>query len=435
LAQDRPSADIPAQAAPAPVEGTSGSSPRRTGGIRTFDSLRNNRNYRFLFTGNISSNGAQWLQIFTIGWLVLSISEGSAMHSIAVAGIRSLPVLALGPWAGVLADRIDRRQIAIVSHTIQAALAVVFAVLIAGGWVEVWHAYVYMLLSGSFHAIQQPVRHALVANTVPRSDLANALALNAMGVNVMRLSGPLVGALLISTAGFKWNFFFEAALYIGMVVLLLPMRTPYREASTARRVSPLNNLREGFIYIWHNRAIRQLTLLNFLRTTVFMPLIFLLPVYTHDALGAGLGTGTAMLALMGIGGLTTTIIVASWGFFTKKGMVSMVALLIGSVVILVLGISHWAWLSVSLMLLMGLCQTHSVVSNNILIQSIVTDNLRGRVSSVWQYESGLIPLAAVGIGYFAELVDINTALMVVGGASVLLSLAALIAFKDVRVLD
>jgi len=366
---------------------------------------------------------------------VLSISGGSAMHSVAVAGIRSLPVLVLGPLAGVLADRLDRRQIAIVSHAFQAALAIGFATLIAAGWIEVWHAYLYMLLSGSCHAIQQPVRHALVANTVPLPDLANALALNAMGVNLMRLSGPLVGALLISTAGFKWNFFFEAGLYAGMALLLLPMRTPYREASTARRVSPLTNLRDGFIYIIRNPAIRQLTLLNFLRTTVFMPLIFLLPVYTSDGLDAGLGVGTAMLALMGSGGLTTTIIIASWGFFTNKGMVVMVALLIGSGVILALGISHWVWLSVPLMLLMGLCQTHSVVANNILIQSIVTDNLRGRVSSVWQYESGLIPLAAVGIGYLAELVDINTALMAVGGGSVLLSLAALIWFKDVRILD
>lgn len=405
------------------------------GGFRTFDSLRNNRDYRFLFAGNISANGAQWLQIFTVGWLVLSISEGSALHSVAVAGIRSLPILGLGPWAGVLADRIDRRLIAIVTHIVQVVLAVGFAVLIAGEWVQVWHAYLYMLLSGAAHAAQQPVRHALVANTVPRSDLANALALNAMGVNIMRLSGPLVGGLLISTVGFKWNFFFEAALYGGMVLLLLPMKTPYREASTARRVSAFANLKDGLVYILGNSPIRRLTMLNFLRTTVFMPLVLLVPAYTQNALDAGVGVGTVMVALMGSGGLTTTIIVATWGFFTRKGLVVLLSLLSGSLVVMLLGLTHWVWVALPLMVLMGLSQTHSVVSNNILIQSLVTDNLRGRVSSVWHYESGLIPLAAVGIGYAADRVDINTALTVVGAAASVVGFIALLRFKDVRELD
>ena len=433
MAEQQSERDAPTESVPAPPSG-SGRYARR-GGLRTFDSLRDNYNYRFLFAGNLSANGAQWLQIFTVGWLVLSLSEGSALHSVAVAGIRSLPVLALGPWAGVLADRIDRRIIAIATHAAQVFLAVGFAVLIAGDWVQVWHAYSYMLLSGAAHAIQQPVRHALVANTVPRSDLANALALNAMGVNIMRLSGPILGGILISTVGFKWNFFFEAALYLGMVLLLLPMKTPYREASTARRVSAFANLKDGIRYILASSPLRRLTLLNFLRTTVFMPLVLLMPVYTQDALGAGVATGTVMISLMGFGGLTTTVLVATWGFFTKKGLVTMLALLSGSIVIFVLGISHWVWLSLPLMIFMGLSQTHSVVSNNILVQSLVSDNLRGRVSSVWHYESGLIPLAAVAIGYVADQVDINSALVVVGAAAAALSLISLVRFKDVRALD
>lgn len=432
MAQDRPAADSPAEAAATPNAKRKGSSHR---GLRTFESLRYNRDYRFLFAGTIFANGGQWLQLFTVGWLVLTISQGSALHSVAVAGVRSVPVLVLGPWAGVLADRIDRRKIAICTNIAQVVLATGFAVLIAGDWVEVWHAYIYMLLSGCAHSIQQPVRHALVANTVPRSDLANALALNAMTINITRLSGPLVGGLLISTVGFKWNFFFEAALYTGMVLLLLPMRTPYREASTAQRVSAFTNLREGLVYILGNSALFRLTLLNFLRTTVFMPLVLLMPVYTTQALGAGVGTGTFMISLMGIGGLATTLIVATWGFFTKKGLVTLLALLSGSLVIVVLGLSHWVWLSLPLMVLMGLCQVHSVVSSITLVQSIVSDNLRGRVTSVWNYESGLIPLAAVGIGYIADRVDINTALITAGTAAAVLSLLALVRFKDVRELD
>tara|TARA_B100000315_G_scaffold62395_1_gene56651 strand:- start:172 stop:1482 length:1311 start_codon:yes stop_codon:yes gene_type:complete len=407
----------------------------RLGGLHTFSSLQNNRDYRFLWTGNLFANAAQWLQIFTIGWLVFDISGESALHSVAVAGIRTLPILIIGPWAGVLADRWDRRGITIVTQCGLAVVAIIFALVVASGRVEVWHAYVYMSFAGIGFAVKQPVRQALIANTVQRSDMANALALNAMTVTSMRLVGPLIGGLLIATVGFKWNFFFEASLYLVMVLLLLPMRTPYREASTARRASMLSNLAEGLGYIIKNQVMLRLTLLNFIRTAVFMPLVLLLPVYTEEALDAGIGTGTAMITVMGVGGLIATIIMATWGFFTNKGKVGLIALMAGSAIILALGRSHWLWLSLPLMALMGLAQTHFIVSNQTLIQLVVPDRLRGRVSSVWHYESGLIPLAAVLIGFLADRNGINFALTAVGVGALAVATFCLVRFKDIRSLD
>ena len=433
--------DSPSQARGARPGAAGAGTPRaKRGGLKTFAALQNNRDYRFLWAGNTAASAAQWLQIFTIGWLVLSLSGGSALHSVAVAGIRSLPILVIGPWAGVFADRLDRRKLVIVTQFSLAVLAAGFALLVASGRVEVWHAYAYMSLAGIGFAIKQPVRQALVANTVRRSDLANAMALNAMGVTSMRLAGPLLGALLITTVGFKWNFFFEAGLYIVMVLLLIPMRTPYRETSakasaSSQRAGLVESLFEGLHYIFGNAVMRRLTLLNFVRTAVFMPLILLLPVYTQQALGAGVGTGSIMIAVMGTGGLTATIVMASWGFFAKKGLVVLITLITGSIAILTLGVSHWLWLSLPMMVVMGLSQTHFIVSNQTLIQSVVPDDLRGRVSSVWQYESGLIPLAAVGIGFFAARVDINTALTGVGIVALTLGIFFIIRYRDVRSLD
>lgn len=408
--------------------------------LKTFAALQNNRDYRFLWVGNLAANSAQWLQIFTIGWLVFSISGGSALHSVAVAGIRSLPILAIGPWAGVLADRLDRRKLAIASQSSLAILAAIFALVVAAGLVEVWHAYTYMALAGIGFAIKQPVRQALVANTVQRSDLANAMALNAMSVTSMRLAGPLLGGILITTLGFKWNFFFEAGLYIVMVLLLIPMRTPYRESSarstkTSHRGGLTGSLMEGLRYIFENAVMRRLTVVNFVRTAVFMPLVLLLPVYTEQALGAGVGTGSIMIAVMGIGGFTATIIMATWGFFAKKGAVVLITLITGSMAILVLGFSHWIWLSLAMMVVMGFSQTHFIVSNQTLIQSVVPDDLRGRVSSVWHYESGLIPLAAVAIGYTADQVNINIALISVGIGALVLGIFFAIRYQDIWSLD
>jgi len=405
------------------------------GGIKTFSSLQNNPNYRFLFAGNLFANAAQWLQLFTVGWLVLELSGGSALQSATSVGIRTLPTLLLGPWAGALADRWDRRKIAIFVQVWLAVAASLFALLVASGEIAVWHAYVYMALSGIGFTMMQPVRQALVANTVPRSDLRNALALNAMTVTSMRLVGPLLGGILMETVGFKWNFLLQSSLYVGMFVLLLPMRTPYREASTNRKVSMWSNLAEGMGYILKNQVILRLNMMNIVRSAVFQPLVFLLPVYTKEVLDAGPGAGTALVTAMGLGGLSATVLISSWRFFTKKGLVSLIALMAGSVCILLLGLAQWLWLSMALLGTQGFFQTHFIVSNMTSIQTVVPDSLRGRVSSVWQYLDGLIPMWVFLIGLLAELTGIRLALMATGALALGFSISYMLRFKDIRALD
>lgn len=409
--------------------------PSRRGGLQTFSSLQNNPDYRYLFAGNLFANAAQWLQFITIGWLALEIS-GSALHSIMAVAVRALPTLLLGPWAGVMADRIDRRKLAMITQVGICAAALIFAVLVARDQVTtVWYLYAYTLVTGVFFAVKQPVRQALIANTVRRSDMANALALNALAVTSMRLTGAGLGGVLIETLGFQWNFFVEAGLYIGMILLLIPMRTPYRETSAAGNQSPMVNFKEGLTYIVKNRLMLRLMALNFVRTAVFSPLLLLLPSYTVGALGEGAGIGTAMIVSMGIGGVTATFIMSTWGFFINKGLVSLIALLSGATVITVLGLSHWVWLSVPIMLVMGLSQSHFIVANQTLVQSMVPDSLRGRVSSVWHYEQGLIPLFSLFIGLVAVWVGISWSLICFGAGALALSLFFLARFKDIRALD
>jgi predicted MFS family arabinose efflux permease len=290
-------------------------------------------------------------------------------------------------------------------------------------------------VTGAAFAIVQPVRQSLIANTVRPADMANALALNALAVTSMRLVGAAVGGILIETLGFQWNFFVEGGLYVGMLALMIPMRTPYHEASTARLHSPLGNLKEGLSYILKNRVMLRLMTLNFVRTGVFAPLLLLLPAYTSEALGAGPGVGTAMLVSMGVGGVAATIIMSSWGFLTRKGLVSLITLVAGSAVITSLGVSHWIWYSVPIMVVMGLSQSHFIVANQTLVQKIVPDTLRGRVSSVWHYEQGLIPLFSGMIGLVATQIGISWAVVCFGGAALAMSVLFLVRFDDIRALD
>ena len=345
-------------------------------------------------------------------------------------------MLILGPWGGVLADRYDRRYMVMITQLVMVASAVIFGVLVASDNVDtIWHVYGYMLVAGIGFAIVQPVRQALVANTVPKEDLGNALALNAMAVTSMRLVGAGISGVLIETVGFQWNFFVESGLYVGMVLLLVPMKTPFREQSARRKASAWVDFKEGMGFIVSNANLLRLMLMNFVRTGIFMPLLLFLPAYTEEALGSGAGVSTAMVVVMGAGGLTATVVISSFGFFTKKGLVTLVSLIFGSSVVLVLGLSQWIWLSIPIMLIMGFFQTHFIVANQTLIQTLVPDNLRGRVTSVWHYESGLIPLFASLTGGVGLLVGIDVAMAIGGGVALAVSLFFLIRFASIRVLE
>ena len=407
-------------------------SPSRRRGLQTFSSLQANPNWRYLFVGSLFANAAQWLQLITIGWLALDVS-GSAFHSIMAVAVRALPTLLLGPWGGVLADRWDRRRLAMVAQLGLAISGACFAILVATGQVtSVWYIYGYTLVVGVGFSVVQPVRQALIANTVRQPDMANALALSALAVTSMRLSGSALGGILLETVDFHWNFFVEAGLYAAMVLLLIPMKTPYQDPSTAREHSPLTNLKDGLSYILGNRIMFRLLVLNFARTAVFSPLLLLLPAYTAGALGEGAGVGTAMIVSMGIGGVTATFIMSTWGFFTRKGLVTLITMCSGSAVVLTLGLSHWVWLSVPVMIVMGLSQSHFIVANQVLVQNIVPDTLRGRVSSVWHYEQGMIPMFAGLIGVLAAFTGISWAMTGFGLVALLLGIFFLIAFRDIR---
>jgi len=289
-----------------------------SGRVKTFSSLQNHVNYRYLWTGNLFANCAQWLQFITIGWLALDIT-GSALHSILTVAVRALPVLILGPLGGVLADRLDRRKLVMGAQVVMVSSALTFGVLLANGKIDsIWHVYGYMLVSGIAFAFVQPTRQALVANTVSREDLGNALALNAMAVTSMRLAGAAISGILIETLDFHWNFFVESGLYVGMIVLLAPMKTPYRRESDAKKSSPLADLKDGLGFIFAGREMLRLMVMNFVRTGVFMPLLLFLPAYTEEALGRGAGVSTAMIVMMGAGGLLATIMISSSGSSPRR---------------------------------------------------------------------------------------------------------------------
>jgi len=311
-----------------------------------------------------------------------------------------------------------------------------FALLVA--WdhlehVQVWHVFIYVTVSGVAHAILQPVRSALVANTVPKEDLGNAYALQAMGVTSSRFVLPAVGGVLISQFGFTVNFFMESAMYIVLALLVIPMRTPYREqAGRGHHGSTFADLKEGVRYVWKDKPIMQLLVLSFIPNFFVQPSLHLLPVFAGAVLHRGPEIYGTLLSMNGLAGFSATLVVASFGFLLNKGLTSLLVLMVSSVGVILLGLSQWLPLTVLAVCIMGFGQTVFRVSNNTMIQTLSPDALRGRIQSIYHLDHGLTPLAGFIIGVLADQFTPRWAVTGVGLASLVLSVYFLTNFRRIR---
>ena len=402
--------------------------------IRTFDALAS-KDFRLLFAGSFFDNLALWLQLLSLTSLVYDIT-GSALYAGIAGGLRGLPTLVIGPWAGVLADRIDRRMLVIVTQVLLTVTAAVFAATVFTGAVQVWHIFVYSAVSSVFFAFIMPIRMALVVNTAPPGNFANAYALSALTVTVNRfLGGLLFAGLLAVTSDIKWNFVVETSAYLVTALLLIPMRTPYTEESTAVRDSMWTNLVEGLRYIWHeNRIILQLIILSMILTWVFLPIPILLAPYASQVLQADaqLQVRGYLLTAQGVGGITATVGIASLGFGIGKGKLGLLALVTGCTAVLILAQSNWLLLSLCVLVVFGICQSCFIVSNNVLVQGLVPDTLRGRITSLYMFEHGLGPVAVLVIAVFMDLYTVEATMTVVASVGLALALFFLFFFKRVR---
>lgn len=402
--------------------------------VRTFHSLRN-RDYRLLWSGNLFNSGANWLQQATVGWLMWELSHSPLLVG-SVGGFRALPFLVVGPLSGVLADRFDRKKLVLLSQTLLALSGLLFALLVAWDHLEhvrEWHVFIYVTVSGVAHAILQPVRSALVANTVPKEDLGNAYALQAMGVTSSRFVLPAVGGVLISQFGFTVNFFMESAMYIVLALLVIPMRTPYREqAGRGHHGSTFADLKEGVRYVWKDKPIMQLLVLSFIPNFFVQPSLHLLPVFAGAVLHRGPEIYGTLLSMNGLAGFSATLVVASFGFLLNKGLTSLLVLMVSSVGVILLGLSQWLPLTVLAVCIMGFGQTVFRVSNNTMIQTLSPDALRGRIQSIYHLDHGLTPLAGFIIGVLADQFTPRWAVTGVGLASLVLSVYFLTNFRRIR---
>ena len=392
-----------------------------------------------MWLANFCGFTAQWLQLLSIGWLVKDLSAGSGIGGLlvlSVSAINTLPGLLVNPITGVLGDRLDRRKLAITMQFISAVLALGFACLIGAGYVRPWHAYAYVLISGSCLAITQPMQQVLISNTVPRESLVNAYAINTLTVTGTRVFGPFAGGILIFTLGYFWNFALEAALYLGVVLMLLPMRTPYTVTESVeerRRFTPLADIKDGLLHLWrHQRVVLEIAVLSVVPNTILHPVWFLLPLFTVEMLQAHVNTGGYLLAITGVGGLLSTLTIATWGIPFRRGYILLGAAVLSSVATILFAFSSWYWAAFTVLGAMSFCQAYFRTTQGTLVLTLVPDRFRARTMALLAYERSFLVGVSVVIGIFADFTSASLAILAIGCLGLTVTLGCFATLRRVR---
>jgi predicted MFS family arabinose efflux permease len=366
-------------------------------------------------------SAGQWIQQVTLGWLVYDLT-GNSMLLGALNGLRALPFLVTGPMAGVAADRMDRKKLLLRTQWILIVTALAMGVLVASGWLQVWHIFVFTLVTGVAWTFTEPVRQSMIPSIVPKKDLANAIALNSGGFNLMKVMGPALGGAMIALFGAGGNFFVQAIAYVGVLVMIYLMHVP-PTPDEARRSSALANLKEGFSYVWSTPAVLALMILAYVPRIFAVPYQTLMPVFQKDVLKVGPEGLGMLMAAPGVGALLAVLILASVvNRLKRQGL-----FLVGSIVVLGLFLIVFSQiksfpLALVSLVAAGLFQMFFLASTNTLLQLIVPDELRGRVMSLYMLDRGFMPAGALFAGVTAHFIGAPSTVAIMGTIVVVLAL-------------
>jgi MFS family permease len=398
----------------------------------TFASLRHT-NFRILWFTSLVNAGSNWLQQVTLGWLAYDLT-GSALIAGLVFGIRALPSLVIGPIGGVLGDRFERKRGLQINSFYMAVVALGFAVLLTVGEVKTWHILLFTFLQGTGQAMVNPVRQALVANTVPREDLMNAIALNSLAQTSMRVVGPAIAGVLIALSGPALNFGIQSVGYVLVFVLAIPLKAPYTDLPERRKGASLtSSFFEGIAYVRKQPTLLGLILLALVPTLFTTPInLGLLPVFARDALHVDSAALGLLYSAQGVGAVIGSLALASFGNSRHKGL-----LLSGAATCLTVAITLYSQVTLFLMALplvaLGTCcfMTYNTI-NQTIIQTITPDEYRGRVMGLHMMNNGLAPLGAFIFGTLAELYDIRASIFIAGVCGMVSIVLILVFFPAIR---
>lgn len=396
--------------------------------LSTFAALRH-RNYRLFWSGMVVSLVGMWVQSTATSFLVWELTRSALATSMNTLFF-SLPSMVLALFGGVVADRVDRRRLLLVTQGVFMLSAVVLATLTFTGLIRVWHIYLLALLNGTVLAFDAPTRQALIPALVDRADLTNAIALNSAAFNGGRVIGPPIGGLIYAAVGPAWCFALNAATYPAILAALYVIRPATAAARTIAK--PWRELRDGVGYAARDPLIRGLLLMVALVGIFAFTYVVLMPVIASQVLGGGARENGFLIGSAGVGATIGALGVATLHNPRRPGRIIIGFGLAGAAGLVAFSFSRQLMLSMALTAVTAGMIMAFLATCNSTIQALVPDYLRGRIMSL--YTLALIgsgPLNALLAGALATGVGAPLTIAITG---VLMAVAVMVIGSQHRAL-
>ena len=368
-----------------------------------------------------------------VGWLTLELTDSPLMVGIVTSSKMAGYIAA--PFMGVIADRMDRRMLLIIAAGVNLAVASLMLILVALGSLALWHVIALALASSVTWAIDNPARQALVPDIVGKEDLANAVALNAVAVEITVVVGPALGGLLIPVLGMTGAYALIAAIFLLDVVVLLRMGETKRATPVARE-SPVRSLIEGFKYVWGNQTVLMLLVIAFVLNLLAAPYRYtFMPLFARYVLDAGPAGFGLLTAMAGIGALAAGLWVGSLGNVKGKGRLLVWSSYVWPVSLLLFAVSSWYYVSLAFIFVARLAQAIAWTVIATLILGHTDQTMRGRVMGLRTGVVIALPFGNFLAGAAAEQIGAPWSQAAYAVAAILIMLLIFVRVPRLRKLD
>ena len=372
------------------------------------------RNFQLFFFGQSISVIGNWMTKLATSWLVYRLT-----HSVLLLGVVSFAgqfiSFALGPFAGVWVERLNRRKLLVWTQALAAIQSLALAALTLAHVITLWEIILLTAMQGLINAFDMPGRQSFLVQMVDdRADLSNAIAINSSMANGARLVGPAIAGLVIAAFGEGWCFLIDGISYFAVIASLLLMRIKPMELRR-HTTTMLEQMREGWDYVRNFRPIRTLLLLFALISLMGYSYAVLLPVFAAQVMHGGARTLGWLTGASGVGALTSALSLAvRKSVVGLTRMVQIASAILGAALIL-FGLSHTLWLSLTLMVFVGFGLMQCASGANTIIQSLVTDDKRARVMSYYTMAFfGAAPFGSLFAGALANRIGAPHTVIVTG---------------------
>ena len=400
------------------------------------------RNFVWLWVGSLGSSFAMNMQIIARGWLVYTLTS-SAIDLAWVTMSFMVPTVLFSLYGGVLADRLPKRKVIVWAQGLNCLATAIMAVIIFGESVTFWDFIWFGFFNGTVLALSMPARQAFVPELIPEKLVFAAMGLNTAGWNLARIIGPAFAGLLIAliAGGDKTSHFGVGVVYIVIALLYFVSAATMLLIDRIGRVkrenrgSTLDDMREGVQYVLARPPVFGLIILSIIPFLFGMPLTTLLPAFNEEILGGHVDDLGFLVSAMGAGAIIGSFLMAGMGNLRRKAMWLILTCFAWGTMTSAFGLTTTQLAATLLIAVVGFLSSWNMSMNRGMLQMQVDDAMRGRIMSIDMMTHGLMPLGVFPISWIAENYDVGTALVVSGGAFLVLTLLAVLLVPAVRKTD